>query len=133
MHDSPVLAADDSSKRPRADEFPQAMPPRSPDRQSIQIPPATGFPGYPGGTARDYAYYGAPIKRHRTSIDYGRQGIYDAEGRMARPMEAYGQPTAMYGQPGTYQAPAMQPYSTGQVMPDYGVGFPHLDLGTRSD
>jgi len=94
------------------------MPPRSPDRQSVQIPPAAGFAGYPA-TSRDYTYYGAPpVKRHRTSIDYGRQSIYDADGRMARPMDAYGQP-AMYSQPSTYQNP-MQ-YSTGQVVPDYGV------------
>lgn len=89
----------------------------------MQIPPATAFPGYPGGTARDYPYYGAQVKRHRTSsIDYGRPGIYDAP----RPMEAYGgQPTAMYGQPGPYQTPAaMQPYPTGQVMPDYSVRLP---------
>lgn len=105
---------------PRPEEYPQAMPPRSPDRQAVQIPPAAGFTGYPA-TTRDYTYYGAPVKRHRTSIDYGRQSLYDAEGRMARPMEAYGQPTPMYGQPGAYQPAAMQPYSTGQVVPDYGV------------
>ncbi|KAJ5123698.1 hypothetical protein N7448_009795 [Penicillium atrosanguineum] len=119
---------------PRPDEFPQAMPPRSPDRQSVQIPPATGFTGYPT-QARDYTYYGAPpVKRHRTSIDYGRQSIYDAEGRMARPMDSYGQPATMYSQPGAYQAP-MQ-YSTGQVVPDYGMSYglpPSAPMSQMSD
>ncbi|KAJ5662777.1 Velvet factor [Penicillium macrosclerotiorum] len=113
------------SKRPHRDDFPPAMPPRSPDRQSVQIPPAAaaGFGGYPA-PSRDYTYYGAPVKRHRTSIDYGRQNIYDTESRMARPMDTYGQPTAMYAsQPGAYQTPGMQPYSTGQVVPDYGMSY----------
>lgn len=96
------------------------MPPRSPDRQSVQIPPAAGFTGYPAAATRDYTYYGAPpVKRHRTSIDYGRQSMYDADGRMARPMDTYGQPATMYSQAGAYQTP-MQ-YSAGQVVPDYGV------------
>ncbi|KAJ5637719.1 Velvet factor [Penicillium lividum] len=109
-------------KRVRQDpEYPQAIPPRSPDRQSVQIPPTAGFAGYPT-SSRDYAYYGAPVKRTRTSIDYGRQSLYpDTDGRMARPMETYAQPT-MYGQPNAYQTPGMQ-YSTGQVVPDYGMSY----------
>ncbi|KAJ5655953.1 Velvet factor [Penicillium longicatenatum] len=109
-------------KRPRPDDFPQALPPRSPDRQAVQIPPAAGFAGYPA-TSREYAYYGAPVKRTRTSIDYGRQSLYpDTDARMARPMETYAQPAAMYGQPNAYQTPTMQ-YSTGQVVPDYGMSY----------
>ncbi|KAJ5585558.1 Velvet factor [Penicillium hispanicum] len=111
---------------PRPDEFPpQALPPRSPERQPVQIPPAAGFGGY-AAAGRDYSYYGAPppVKRHRTSIDYGRQSIYDADNRMARPMDTYAQPTAMYaGQPGTYQTPAMQPYSTSSMVPDYTMPY----------
>lgn len=104
---------------PRPEEYPQAMLPRSPDRQPpVQIPPAASYGGYPAAS-RDYTYYGAPVKRHRTSVDYGRQNIYDTDGRMARPMDTYGQPTTMYGQP--YQTPTMQSYPTGQVVPDYGV------------
>lgn len=92
----------------------------------MQIPPSSSYGGYPPA-ARDYGYYGQqpPVKRHRTSIDYGRQqGIYDVDGRMARQMDPYSQPTAaMYtGQPATYQTPAaMQTYSTGQVVPDYAA------------
>jgi hypothetical protein len=111
---------DSRRKRTRPEDFPPAVPARSPERQPVQIPPATGYGGYPPST-RDYSYYGPPpVKRHRTSIDYGRQqGIYDAEGRMP-----YSQPaTAIYtGQPGTYQPP-MQSYATGQVMPDYSVSI----------
>jgi hypothetical protein len=92
----------------------------------VQIPPSSSYGGYPPA-ARDYGYYGQqpPVKRHRTSIDYGRQqGLYDVDGRMARQMDPYGQPTAaaaMYaGQPAAYQTPAaMQTYNTGQVVPDY--------------
>lgn len=47
-------------------------------------------------------------------------------------MDTYGQPTAMYaGQPGTYQTPGMQPYSTGQVVPDYGVRSSYLGLAAN--
>ncbi|KAJ5297474.1 hypothetical protein PENANT_c005G02727 [Penicillium antarcticum] len=98
---------------PRPDDFHQSIPPRSPERQAVPIPPTTGYGGYPAA-ARDYTYYGAPpVKRHRTSVDYGRQGIYDADGRMARQMDAYGQPaTAIYaGQPGTYPTQAMPSYA----------------------
>lgn len=108
----------------RPDEFHQPVPTRSPERQSVQIPPSSSYGGYPPA-ARDYGYYGQqpPVKRHRTSIDYGRQqGLYDVDGRMARQMDPYGQPTAaMYaGQPAAYQTPAaMQTYNTGQVVPDY--------------
>ncbi|CAG8016998.1 unnamed protein product [Penicillium olsonii] len=118
---------------PRPDEFPAAVPARSPERQPVQIPPATGYGGYPP-TTRDYSYYGPPpVKRHRTSIDYGRQqGIYDADSRMP-----YSQPTTtLYpGQPGTYQPP-MHSYAAGQVMPDYSVGSPSIgpqDPGTDVD
>jgi len=100
------------------------MPTRSPDRQSVQgIPPVTGFQGYPTAAARaDYGYY-QPVKRHRTSIDYGRQSIYD-DGRMARQIDPYGQPAPMYpSQPASYQPQPMAGYS-GSVMPDYGVTLP---------
>ncbi|KAJ5102576.1 Velvet factor [Penicillium argentinense] len=90
---------------PRPDEFPQAIPPRSPDRHS---------------ESRLYLLP-APVKRHRTSMDYGRQSIYDADGRMARPMDPYTQPANIYaGQPAPYQTP-MQSYPTSQVVPDYGM------------
>lgn len=108
---------------PRPDEFPQALPPRSPERQSVQgIPPATSFSGYPTAARSDYGYYQQPpVKRHRTSIDYGRQSIYD-DNRMARQMDAYGQPQPIYpSQPGSYQTPTMGGYSGSQVMPDYGM------------
>jgi hypothetical protein len=114
-------------KRTRPEDFPPAVPARSPERQPVQIPPATGYGGYPP-TTRDYSYYGAPpVKRHRTSIDFGRQqGIYDPDSRMP-----YSQPaTAIYaGQPGTYQPP-MQSYATGQVMPDYSMysGIPQSGI-----
>ncbi|OQE96785.1 hypothetical protein PENNAL_c0001G05325 [Penicillium nalgiovense] len=115
----------------RPDEFHQPVPTRSPERQSVQIPPSSSYGGYPPA-ARDYGYYGQqpPVKRHRTSIDYGRQqGLYDVDGRMARQMDPYGQPTAaMYaGQPATYQTPAaMQTYNTGQVVPDYTAMYPGM-------
>jgi hypothetical protein len=115
-------------KRTRPEDFPPAVPARSPERQTVQIPPATGYGGYPP-TSRDYSYYGGQpsVKRHRTSIDYGRQqGIYDPDSRMP-----YSQPaTAIYaGQPGAYQPP-MQSYATGQVMPDYSMysGIPQSGI-----
>ncbi|KAJ5322052.1 uncharacterized protein MYU51_002805 [Penicillium brevicompactum] len=103
---------------PRPEDFPPAVPARSPERQIVQIPPATGYGGYPP-TTRDYSYYGPPpVKRHRTSVDFGRQqSLYDTDSRLS-----YNQPTtAMYaGQPGAYQPP-MHPYTTGQVIPDYSM------------
>ncbi|CAI7663445.1 Velvet factor [Penicillium freii] len=119
----------------RPDEFHPPVPTRSPERQAVQIPPSSSYGGYPPA-ARDYGYYGQqpPVKRHRTSIDYGRQqGIYDVDGRMARQMDPYSQPTAaMYtGQPATYQTPAaMQTYSTGQVVPDYAAMYPGMQAST---
>lgn len=82
------------------------------------------FASYPTA-GRDYSYYGsAPVKRQRTSIDYGNRSMYDADGRM-RQMEAYPQATAMYSnQPGSYGAP-MMPYSAGHTgVPDYAVRQP---------
>ncbi|EPS31735.1 Spore development regulator vosA [Penicillium oxalicum] len=113
---------------PRPDEFPQPAPPRSPERQPVQMTPAvSGYAGYPvSATSRDYSqYYGAPpVKRHRTSIDYGRQNIYEQDPRMAaRPMDPYSQPTTMYNQQATYQTPGMQPYQASQVVPDYGMSY----------
>ncbi|KAJ6095918.1 hypothetical protein N7486_006664 [Penicillium sp. IBT 16267x] len=48
-------------KLPRQAELPQVLPPRSPDRQVVQIPPLAGFGGY-SATSREYAYYEAPVK-----------------------------------------------------------------------
>ncbi|GFG02799.1 hypothetical protein IFM5058_01115 [Aspergillus udagawae] len=110
-----------SLKRPpRPEEYPQQPLPRSPDRSSIQMS-GNAFTGYPAA-GRDYAYYGTPVKRQRTSVDYGNRGIYDAEGRM-RQVDAYPQTTAMYpNQPGTYQTPMMQGYPAGHAgVPDYAV------------
>jgi hypothetical protein len=125
----PGSVTDSRRKRTRPEDFPPAVPARSPERQTVQIPPATGYGGYPP-TSRDYSYYGGQpsVKRHRTSIDYGRQqGIYDPDSRMP-----YSQPaTAIYaGQPGAYQPP-MQSYATGQVMPDYSVRISSAILGFR--
>ncbi|KAJ5489715.1 Spore development regulator vosA [Penicillium diatomitis] len=113
---------------PRPDEFPQTAAPRSPERQPVQMTPAvSGFAAYPvSATSRDYSqYYGAPpVKRHRTSIDYGRQNIYEQDPRMAaRPIDPYSQPTPMYNQQAAYQQPAMQSYQTSQVVPDYGMSY----------
>ncbi|KAL5343760.1 velvet factor-domain-containing protein [Aspergillus crustosus] len=107
---------------PRPEEFPQALPPRSPERSSIQIPgsnyPASAYQP----TNRDYGYY-APVKRQRTSVDFGTRGIYDADGRM-RQMEAYPQPAAMYGQPGGYPNPMMPGYPSGHAgVPDYAMSY----------
>ncbi|GIJ81968.1 hypothetical protein Asppvi_000471 [Aspergillus pseudoviridinutans] len=112
-----------SLKRPpRPEEYPQQQLPRSPDRSSIQMS-GNAFTGYPAA-GRDYAYYGTPVKRQRTSVDYGNRGIYDAEGRM-RQVDAYPQTTAMYpNQPGTYQTPMMQGYPAGHAgVPDYAISY----------
>ncbi|KAF4219771.1 hypothetical protein CNMCM6457_002809 [Aspergillus fumigatiaffinis] len=112
-----------SLKRPpRPEEYPQQPLPRSPDRSSMQMS-GNAFTGYPAA-GRDYAYYGTPVKRQRTSVDYGNRGIYDAEGRM-RQVDAYPQTTAMYpNQPGTYQTPMMQGYPAGHAgVPDYAMSY----------
>ncbi|KAJ5751102.1 Velvet factor, partial [Penicillium manginii] len=106
----------------------------SPFRES---PPATSFSGYPAAARPDYGYYQQPpVKRHRTSIDYGRQSIYE-DNRMARQMDAYGQPAPIYpSQQGSYQTPTMQGYSGSQVMPDYGMVYgmpPSAPLSQMAD
>ncbi|KAE8348475.1 velvet factor-domain-containing protein [Aspergillus coremiiformis] len=112
---------------PRPEDYPQPVPPRSPDRSSIQIS-GNAFGGYPAAAAaaasRDYGYYTGPVKRQRTSIDFGNRGMYDADGRM-RQMEAYPQTAAMYAnQPGAYPTPIMQGYPTGHAgVPDYAMSY----------
>ncbi|EAW10531.1 protein vosA [Aspergillus clavatus NRRL 1] len=111
-----------SLKRPpRPDEYAQPLP-RSPDRSSMQMP-GNAFSGYPAAS-RDYTYYGTPVKRQRTSVDYGNRGMYDAEGRI-RQVDAYPQTATMYSnQPGTYQNPMMQGYPTGHAgVPDYAISY----------
>lgn len=86
--------------------------------------PGNTFGGYPAAAAaasRDYGYYAGPVKRQRTSIDFGNRGMYD-DGRM-RQIEAYPQTAAMYAnQPGAYPTPIMQGYPTGHTgVPDYAV------------
>ncbi|XHG01196.1 hypothetical protein AWENTII_004593 [Aspergillus wentii] len=111
---------------PRPEDFPQPLPPRSPDRSSIQMHGNATFGGYPAAS-RDYTYYGAPVKRQRTSIDFGNRGsIYDADGRI-RQVDAYPQTAAaMYpNQPGAYQTPMMPGYAAGHAgVPDYAVRQP---------
>ncbi len=84
----------------------------------MQIPGST----YPAPTyqtaSREYPYY-APVKRQRTSVDYGR-GMYDTDGRM-RQMEAYPQTAALYGQSGGYPNPMMGYPSGHPGVPDYAV------------
>ncbi|ODM23229.1 hypothetical protein SI65_00818 [Aspergillus cristatus] len=90
---------------PRPEEYPQPLPPRSPDRSSMSIP-GTAFAGYP---SRDYAYMQpGPAKRQRTSsIDYG----------------TYPQAATMYpNQPGAYQTPILQGYNPGVA--DFRQGGP---------
>ncbi|KAJ5938131.1 Velvet factor [Penicillium verhagenii] len=107
-------------KRPLPDGFPQAPPPRSLDGQSARIPPAVaGFGDFPA-TSQEFSYHGPPVSRTHTSIDYGRPSLF--EGRMARPMETHTQHPTIYRQPITYQNAAVH-YSTGQVVPDYGVPY----------
>ncbi|KAL3491374.1 velvet factor-domain-containing protein [Aspergillus germanicus] len=104
---------------PRPEEFPQALP-RSPERSSMQIP-ASNYPTYQAPN-RDYAYYG-PVKRQRTSVDFGTRNVYEPEGRM-RQIEAYPQTAAMYGQPGSYPTPMMPGYPTGHTgVPDYAMSY----------
>ncbi|PLB55008.1 hypothetical protein P170DRAFT_29431 [Aspergillus steynii IBT 23096] len=118
---------------PRPEDFPQPLPPRSPDRTAIQMS-GNAFGGYPTA-GRDYGYYGGPVKRQRTSIDYGNRGMYDADGRM-RQMEAYPQAATMYSnQPGTYGTPMMQ-YPTGHAgVPDYAIsyGIPSAQVSPMQD
>ncbi|OJJ44026.1 hypothetical protein ASPZODRAFT_135465 [Penicilliopsis zonata CBS 506.65] len=108
---------------PRPEEFHAPIPSRSPDRTSVQIQ-GSPYSGYPP-TSRDYGYYSAPVKRQRTSEEYPTRGMYDAEGRITRPMDAYSQAATMYpGQPGTYQTPIMQGYPTGHAgVPDYAMSY----------
>ncbi|RDW81112.1 protein vosA [Aspergillus mulundensis] len=108
---------------PRPEDYAQSIPPRSPERASMQIP-GSGYPAPPYQSAsRDYGGYYAPVKRQRTSVDYGTRGMYDADGRM-RQMEAYPQTAAMYGQSGGYPAPMMG-YPSGHAgVPDYAVRQP---------
>ncbi|KAL6238136.1 hypothetical protein BDW75DRAFT_202043 [Aspergillus navahoensis] len=108
---------------PRPEEYPQAaIPPRSPsDRAAMQIP-GSSYPAPPyQPTSRDYSYY-APVKRQRTSVDYGARGMYDADGRM-RQMEAYPQTAALYGQPGGYPTPMMGYPSGHSGVPDYAMSY----------
>ncbi|KAL4932747.1 protein vosA [Aspergillus undulatus] len=108
---------------PRPEEFPQGIPPRSPpERASMQIP-GTSYPA-PAyqPTSRDYQYY-APVKRQRTSVDFGSRGMYDADGRGMRQMEAYPQTAALYGQSGGYPN-AMMGYPSGHTgVPDYTMPY----------
>ncbi|BDD58329.1 hypothetical protein MPDQ_000415 [Monascus purpureus] len=110
---------------PRPEDFPQPLPPRSPDRTSLQMPGSV-FGGYPA-TGRDYTYYGGPVKRSRTSMDYGARNLYDVDGRMVRQMDAYSQATALYPSQ-TYQTPLLQGYATTTPrptgVPDYTIRQP---------
>jgi hypothetical protein len=84
--------------------------------------PANTYGGYPAA-GRDYGYYANPVKRQRTSIDFGNRGMYDADGRM-RQVEAYPQTAPMYAnQPGAYPTPTLlQGYPTGHTgVADYAV------------
>ncbi|KAI9034794.1 protein vosA [Aspergillus affinis] len=105
---------------PRPEDFPQPLPPRSPERTAIQMS-GNAFGGYQP-TGREYGYYPPPVKRQRTSIDYGSRAVYD-DGRM-RQMEAYPQAATMYSnQPGSYGA--MMQYPTGHTgVPEYAVRQP---------
>ncbi|KAL4887050.1 velvet factor-domain-containing protein [Aspergillus karnatakaensis] len=108
---------------PRPEEFSQGLPPRSPERPSMQLP-ASGYPASAYQTTnREYGGYYAPVKRQRTSMDFGTRGIYDADGRM-RQMEGYPQTAAMYGQPGGYPNPMMPGYPSGHAgVPDYAMSY----------
>lgn len=104
---------------PRPEDFPQPLPPRSPERSSVQMP----FGGYPTAS-RDYTYYGAPVKRQRTSMDFGNRGIYDADGRI-RQMDTYPPAATMLSNPpGPYQTPMMPGYTGPTGVPDYTVRQP---------
>jgi hypothetical protein len=88
----------------------------------MQIP-GSSYPAPPyQPTSRDYSYY-APVKRQRTSVDYGARGMYDADGRM-RQMETYPQTATLYGQPGGYPTPMMGYPSGHGGVPDYAVRQP---------
>ncbi|KAL2857911.1 velvet factor-domain-containing protein [Aspergillus pseudoustus] len=104
---------------PRPDDYAPGLP-RSPERASMQIP-ASNYPAYQAPN-RDYSYYG-PVKRQRTSVDFGTRNVYDTDGRM-RQMEAYPQTAAMYGQPGSYPTSMMPGYPTGHTgVPDYAMSY----------
>ena len=112
---------------PRPEDFPQPLPPRSPDRSSLQMSGSV-FGGYPAAN-RDYTYYGGPVKRSRTSMDYGTRSIYDVDGRMVRQMDTYSTASGMYPSQ-TYQTPLLQGYAATTPrpagVPDYSVRQPPL-------
>ncbi|KKK19458.1 hypothetical protein ARAM_004139 [Aspergillus rambellii] len=106
---------------PRPEDFTQALPPRSPERSSMQMA-GNNFPGYQTA-GREYTYYGGPVKRQRTSVDFGTRGMYESDGRM-RQMDAYPQTAAMYNQAGGYPASMMPGYPTGHTgVPDYAMSY----------
>lgn len=83
--------------------------------------PGSSYPAPPYQPAsREYPGYYAPVKRQRTSVDFGSRPMYDPDGRM-RQMEAYPQPTPFYGQSGGYPAPMMGYPSGHPGVPDYTV------------
>lgn len=87
------------------------------------------FGGYPN-PSRDYNYYGAPVKRQRTSVDFGNRGLYDADGRM-RQMDTYPQAATMFSNPpGPYQTPMMSGYTGHAGVPDYAVRQPTMVSST---
>lgn len=150
-----ILTDSGNRKRPvpRPEDYPQPLPPRSPDRTSMQMPgtapipgsaqipgtaqipgstqilgstqiPGSAFPSYPTAS-RDYYYPGGtPVKRQRTSVDFNNRGIVDADGRL-RQMDTYPQTAATTMYPNQYQAPIIPGYPTGlPTVPDYSVRQP---------
>ncbi|KAJ5349604.1 Velvet factor [Penicillium brevicompactum] len=86
---------------PRPEDFPPAVPARSPERQIVQIPPRLATEA---------------IRRpHEITRTTARRPLSATVLQLTSPT------TAMYaGQPGAYQPP-MHPYTTGQVIPDYSM------------